>query len=574
MKVKELDYRSSLFFKCSNVKQETIVDALDFFVERLKKLSIDLDGVYPGDVFSLPFAMYISDRTATPLKTENFIKKTDKLLLVFSALPFEFVSEKYISEKTSLFRKIAPNSPSLLILSERNFRGVDFQLIKGKVERLFSYQFIREARENFFWPTEGEVTAVSERLWELSRKELSNFLRAKRIRDSARKYLRDEEVVNLNLIDSDAELSLWEKFKKGNLVKPSLKGKGGKGEKITVEKLFQIRDPHLSSAVTSVLEYVSQSIEYRFPTYLAYSNVEITERKGVLIVPKVTEELNGADLRVEFIVRLEKIKENLKKVNHLIQSSIVELAKDVFKKDFFTPQIDSSIDEKLNRGSIYLSWYIDREMADRINEKINRRWLLSRLLYRKRIKTEFLELIKLIENFEFNLENLELLKAKLGSLWRKNSNLFKAKSREIFSAIEKGKLWPLVAIFSVKETSLREPLDFLIKLKGYENYHHLLSNLDTYYTPVLTKRIYRPNWERVIRGKLSIFLKGEPLNPKSFSTYVLQTGDGKFLGTLPKTISHYILAKERQGKRVTCRELYFEPDVFSENSYWVEIKCL
>jgi hypothetical protein len=574
MKVKELDYRSSLFFKCSNVKQETIVDALDFFVERLKKLSIDLDGVYPGDVFSLPFAMYISDRTAAPLKTENFIKKTDKLLLVFSALPFEFVSEKYISEKTLLFRKIAPNSPSLLILSERNFKGVDFQLIKGKVEKLFSYQFIREARENFSWPTEGEVTAVSERLWELSRKELSNFLRAKRIRDSARKYLRDEEVVNLNLIDSDVELSLWEKFKKGNLVKPSLKGKGDKGEKITVEKLFQIRDPHLSSAVTSVLEYVSQSIEYRFPTYLAYSNVEITDRKGVLIVPKVTEELNGADLRVEFIVRLEKIKENLKKINHLIQSSIAELAKDVFKKDFFTPQIDSSVDEKLNRGSIYLSWYIDREMADRINEKINRRWLLSRLLYRKKIKTEFLELIKLIENFEFNLENLELLKTKLGSLWRKNSNLFKAKSREIFGAIEKGKLWPLIAIFSVKETSLREPLDFLIKLKGYENYHHLLSSLDTYYTPVLTKRIYRPSWERVIRGKLPVFLKGEPLNPKSFSTYVLQTGDGKFLGTLPKTISHYIFAKERQGKRVTCRELYFEPDVFSENSYWVEIKCL
>jgi hypothetical protein len=307
---------------------------------------------------------------------------------------------------------------------------------------------------------------------------------------------------------------------------------------------------------------------------LAYSNVEITDRKGVLIVPKVTEELNGADLRVEFIVRLEKIKENLKKINHLIQSSIAELAEDVFKKDFFTPQIDSSVDEKLNRGSIYLSWYIDREMADRINEKINRRWLLSRLLYRKKIKTEFLELIKLIENFEFNLENLELLKTKLGSLWRKNSNLFKAKSREIFGAIEKGKLWPLIAIFSVKETSLREPLDFLIKLKGYENYHHLLSSLDTYYTPVLTKRIYRPSWERVIRGKLPVFLKGEPLNPKSFSTYVLQTGDGKFLGTLPKTISHYIFAKERQGKRVTCRELYFEPDVFSENSYWVEIKCL
>lgn len=108
----------------------------------------------------------------------------------------------------------------------------------------------------------------------------------------------------------------------------------------------------------------------------------------------------------------------------------------------------------------------------------------------------------------------------------------------------------------------------------YENPHHLLASLNTYYTPVKTKRIYRPNWERVIRGEERFFIKAEPLNPKSPVTYVIQTESGNFLGKLPKVVSHYLAAKERQGKRVRCRELFFEPDIFSENSYWVEVKCL
>ena len=76
------------------------------------------------------------------------------------------------------------------------------------------------------------------------------------------------------------------------------------------------------------------------------------------------------------------------------------------------------------------------------------------------------------------------------------------------------------------------------------------------------------------KGKSDFSLKAEPLNPNSPVTYVIQSEDGKFLGYIPKVISHYLAAKERSGKKLKVRELYFEPDVFTENSYWVEIKCL
>ena len=572
MKVKHLN--TSLLFECKEVKQETLIDALDFFIERLKKLGVELHGIYPGDPFSLPFAMYLSNKLSVPIKTENFAGKNETLLLLFSALPFELITKRYVAEKTLVFRREFPNSPSLLILSKENAQVTDFQLIKSNFGRFFSYQFLREARENFFWPLDGEVTSVSERLWELSKKEISNFIKAKRIRDSARKYLKEGEITNLKLVDSDIDLSVWEKFKKLKLINPQIEGRRGENEKISVEKLFQIKNPSLSSAVTSLLEYIAQSLEYQFPTYVAYSNAEITDRRGILVIPKVTEELSGADLKVEVILKEEKIEEKFKKAKLLIKNALLELLKDVLKNDFFKPHIDSILEKELNRGTIYLNWFIDNEMAEKINKKINKRWLLTRLLYRKKIKSEFSELVKLLRNFEFNIENYETLKGKMGSLWRKNRSLFKAKADEIVEAIESRKLWPLIGTVALIEKALREPLNFLIGKKGYENHHHLLASLNTYYTPVITKRIYRPNWERTIKEEIPISIKGEPLNPYYPKTFILQTEDGKFLGTLPKAISHYIFSKERQGKRIECRELYFEPDIFSENSYWIEVRCL
>ena len=213
-------------------------------------------------------------------------------------------------------------------------------------------------------------------------------------------------------------------------------------------------------------------------------------------------------------------------------------------------------------------------MAEELLKKVNKRWLMTRLLYRKRFKTEMKELIKLLESFEFTTENYETVRSSLITLWKKNPNILKAKAEELKEVIGKNGLWPLIGALLMGETFPKDLSQFVLNLGGYENVHHLLAEIDTYYTPVKTKRIYRPNWERVIREKEEFFLKAEPLNPKSPVTYVLQTADGKFLGELPTAISHYLSAKERQGKKLSCRELYFEPDIFNENSYWVEVRCL
>ena len=563
----------SAVFEASEVDQASVVDALDVFGDKLKRLSVKLDAIYPGDPFALPFCMYLSDRLSVPIKTEIFLSKSDSVLIVFSVSPFNGVSEAYLSRKVEIFRRNFPRSPALLVLSD-GLKEVDFQLIKAPIKRLFSYQFMREAAENYFWPTSGEVTTVSERLWELSKREIANFLKSRRIRNAARSYLKEEDVPRLKVTNPDVELSIWEKFKKGNLVRPECLEGQRKEEKIRVEKLFQVKTPLLASAVASLLEYVAQVLEFQFPTQLAYSNVEAVERKGILIIPKVSEEVNGADLRVEFVVNLDNPERNFAKVELLLRSAVKEIVGEIFGGNCFKPVIDSVFDAEAGKGSLYLSWFIDAEMAERVNSKVNRRWLFSRLFYRKKIKVEFSELLKMLREFEFNLENYTLLVGKISSLWRKNKNIFKAKSGEIVKAIDEKGMWPLVATLCFREPQVREPLLYLIKLKGYENFHHLLSELNVYHVPVLTKRIYRPNWERVIREKTKLFVKGEPLNPVSPITYVLQTEDGKPLGTIPKAVSHYLLAKERQGKRIECGELYFEPDVFSENSYWIEIRCL
>jgi len=568
------EVKTSLVFKSKRVSQELITDALLFFAERLKKLQVQLDGIFPGDPGALPFAMILSNALSVPIKSENFLNRNSKVLVVFSAVPFEGVTERFISEKMKVLREQFPFSPSLVVLSNRELSHVDFQLLKAPLEKIFSYQFIREVRKNYFWPLRGEVSHITENLWELSKKEARNLLRAKRIRDAARRYLREEELIELKLSDPDVDLSIWERFEKGKLTQPELEEKSFKREKIKVEKLFQVKDRVLSSAATSVLEYIAQELEFHFPTHLAYSNLEVVEKDGVVIVPRVSEELNGADIRVEFIVRSKNIEKAIERVISVIRDSFRELTKDIFREKIITPFVDRVYDVELGKGSVYLSWFLDREMAEELLKKVNKRWLMTRLLYRKHFKSEVKELLKLLENFEFTTENYEFVKSSLLALWRKNPNILKAKAEELKETITKNDLWPLVGALLTGESFPKELSSFILSLGNYENVHHLLAEIDTYYTPVRTKRIFRPNWERVIREKQEFFLKSEPLNPKSPVTYVLQTEEGKFLGELPTVISHYLAAKERQGRKLSCRELYFEPDVFNENAYWVEVRCL
>ncbi len=563
--------KSSLLFEVKEATQDLVVEALKLFARKLKALSFSLDAVYPADPYSLPFALLLSDWLGVPIKGELFLKSSDKVLLLFSLFPFREVNKRYIYEKVNLLRKEYPFSPSLLTVSPERHEGVDFQLIKGSVRKLFSYSFIKEAKKAFFWPVEGSITYYPRRFWEAARREANNFLRAKRIKDAARRYLNETSVSELKVVDGDFDLSLWERFKKGLFTFP-LEPSEEVPLELKEEKLFQVEDKTLASAITSILEFLSQSLEYHYPTYLAYSNYEVVEKKGILIVPKVKEDFSGVDLTVELrLVGFEK--RNFERVCHLLERAIKELKKEVLG-DSFSPSFEWSGDEELKKFTLYLSWFIDREVAQRVYGRINKEWLLSRLLSRKRSKSSLLELFKLLKEFEFNLENYQTFKEKLSSLWEGSPKLLKVKGKELSRLIEVKGLWPLVAYLCSCANLKEELCNFLSSLKGFDNYHQLLASLDTYYCPVITKRRHRPYWEKVIKEKRELLLKGEPMNPTSLFTYVIQTEEGERLGELPEKLSYYLFAKERSGKRLKVKELYLEPDFFSENSYWVEVRCL
>ncbi len=569
MKVK---VKPTLIFESSQLKPEYLVDALFFLSDRIKRLKLRIDAIFPGDPFVLPVAMLLSDRLSVPIKGESFLKEEERVFLLFSFLPFEEVSPQFIYDRVKLFRERFPLSPSLLTLSPEEVEGVDFQLLKAPLERIFSYRFLKEAKKNFFWPVRGEINHISQELWELAKLEAKNLLRAKRISDSARKYLKNEELTALKSVDSDIELSLWERFKKGILTAPELP-KREPEIRFKPEKLFQVKDKILSSAITSLLEFMAQELEYHFPTTLAYSNYEITEREGVLIVPTVREELNGADVVVEFSLKTKKEKD-FERLFLTVKKALKEIENSLLK-DAFKPQFEWTSDKELGRFNLYLSWFLDKELATKLYNRINREWLLSRLLSRKRTKGEFLEFLKFLKDFNFNLENLITLKSKLSSLWSKNRKLFELKKEQLREILDSKELWPLIGYLCAGTQSLpRELCKFLMEIKGLVSPHQFLAKTSTYWTPVIARRNLRAEWERVIKGKVDFSLKAEPLNPNSPVTYVIQSEDGKFLGYIPKAISHYLAAKERSGKKLKVRELYFEPDVFTENSYWVEIKCL
>ena len=570
---------TSVFFEAEELRQELVVDSLLFFTEKLKQLSLKPDAIYPGDPFALPFAMFLSNRLSVPIKTEKFLSSEETVLVVFSYLSGD-VTENYLREKIILLRKKYPSSPSLLIAGREKLELVDFQLLKVKsLGRINSYRFLSEGRKNFFYPVEGEFTHYTGSFWELSKQEIKAFERAKRIRDNAKKYLMEEKQ-ELKIVDTDPEIAIWERFKKGLLVYPTECKREVKEEiRLQSEKLIQVDVKTITSAVTSLLEYISQSLEYYFPVQLAYTSLEITEQEGVLMIPRVCEVMGGADLRLEIVLRSKNLEVNFKKLVSVIKEAIRALFTEIFEREVFRPSIDSVIDKELSKATLYLNWFLDREMVEILYRKINRRWLLSRLLYRKRLKSELKELLRSLREFEFTPENYLQLFSTLESLWKRGGALLKFYGKEIKDILDKKELWGIVGVYGMKVWGSRskvkeELLSFLLSLKGYENIHQFLAKENRYFVPVLTKRIYRPNWERVIREKQKVVLKAEPLNPESPVTYILQSQDGQFLGTLPEIVSHYIAAKESSGKRIECRELYFDPDVFSENSYWVEVRCL
>ncbi len=565
-------------FEADGLKQELVVDALEFFIERLRVTGVSLSAVYPGDPFALPFSMFLSDRLSIPVKTEKFLVGEERILVVFSFLSDE-VTENYITEKLNVFRKRFPHSPSLLIAASKVVNLVDFQLIKAPITKLNSYRFISEARKNFFYPIEGEFTHFTPELWRISRQEIKSFEKAKRIRDNAKKYLK-EDFAELKLLDSEIEISIWERFFKGFLVQPELSsGEEKTGLPFKVEKLIQVNNKELNSAVTSLLEYIAQGFEYRFPTHLAYSNLEILDREGVVLIPRVTEDMDGADVKLEVVIKSRDLQRDYKELVATLKETLGTLFTEIFQKKAFRPALESVIEKEIGKARVYVNWFLDREMVNALFTRINKKWLLARLLHRKQLKLRLKELLKFIDEFSFTPENCETLFSLIESLWKKNPVMVRAHGEEIKRAFDNKNLWALLGIYGLelinsKSENLKNLLKFLLSLAGYESVHQLLARQDVYWCPVRTKRIYRPNWEKVIREGKNIVLKPEPLNPDSPVTLVVQSEDGKFLGTIPETIAHYVFIKLSNGKEVRCRELYFDRDFFSDTSYWVDIRCL
>ncbi len=577
MKVEEL---SKQFFETQEIKQENVLDAIDFFLEKLKKIGGNIDSIYPADPFALPLAMYISDKLSVPIKTEQFLKEDEKILTLFSTLYKNYVTPTYISQKLKIFRKRFPQSPSLLIAGNNKEIYTDIQLIKfSNQTEIFSYRFRREALKNFFFPVEGEITHYSQNFWQIAKEEIKTFEKARRIRDNARRFLREENAP-LKILESDPEIILWEKFIKLSLSAPKEVKQNAEADiKLKTEKLIQIENKRINSAVTSLLEYFSQLFEAHFPTHLAYSNLEITERRGITIIPQASQIMEGADVKLEIVLRSENLEVDYKRLISVLKEAFRIIFSEIFEKEAFRPAIDSVVEKEVNKASVYVNWFLDKEMIEKLTKKINKRWLLSRLLYRKRFKSQMNEFLKNLENFSFTPENLDLIIATIEGLWKQNPTYVRLYGKEIKKLLDEKDLWGIIGYYGMKihgsrSNLLTSLLDFLLSLKGYENIHHFLAEEKTYFIPVQTKRILRPNWERVIKEKQNVYLKPEPLNPESPVTYTVMSEDGKLLGTIPKIFAHYIAARESIGRKIKCEKLYFDPDIFSENSYWIKVSCL
>ncbi len=578
-------------FSVDELRQESILDCIDVLLEKLNRLKISLDGIYPGDPVALPFTMYISKKLGIPIKTEKFLKREEKVLILFSSVPdqlkkINYLSERFIVEKLKVFRKRFPLSPSVLIFSSKDISSVDIQLLRfNKFSRVNTYRFLSSAYKNFYYPIEGEFTHFSQEIWDLAKKELSNFERARRIRDNSLKYAI-EEFEPLKINEPDFDLIIWEKFKKLDISIPKLKKKKNEHIELRYEKLIDVKDPKNNSSVTFILELISQILEERFPTKLAYLNCEVSESTGILIVPSVKEMMDGVDLKFEVVLKTKtptNLKNELKNLVNLLKSAFKSIIKEIMFEKAFRPHLDYVMEENIQKATVYVNWFFDKQMINSVYEQINKKWLLSRLYHRKRFMINRKELLKFLRDFEFNLENIDYLFSLMESMWKENSILFASMGKKLKEVLENKNLWPIIGVYILRNSPdsgieripmITGLLNFLLEIKGYQNLHEYFAKENRFFSPIITKRIYRPNWERTIKQNLKVKLTREPLNPESPVTYVLTDELGNYLGKIPELLGHYLSAKEESGKKINCKKLYFDGSVFSNKSYWVEIECL
>ncbi|WP_457754820.1 hypothetical protein [Thermovibrio ammonificans] len=564
---------SLTLFESGEFGREVLVEALEEFASLLKGLKVNVDALYPADPFVLPFAVYLSDRSSIPLKSELFLGEESRVLLLFSAVPFEGVTAGYLAEKVQSFRQLFPRSPSVVLVSPADLPQADFLLLRSRFTGLLRKGFLEVAGNYFFWPVEGDFLELPPELLSLAREEAKELHRYRRVLESLKRY--EDFKSPLKPVGADAELTFWEKLEKGLLVNPELPCLEPQPINLKFEPLFQVEDKKLSSAVTALLEFLAQTLERHFSTYLAYTAGEVVDREGVLIVPRALErkELRGVELNLEIVLREPKsFKASFKKLLSLVERVFGEFRRAKFKGVSLGPVVDATADERLGKGVLYLSWFIDYRMVEDIYSKVNRSWLVSRLLARKEAKKGVLAFFRFLKEFSFEPGELEEFASRLNGLWGRGEPFFRAKSAELKELLTEKELWPLVAYYAVKGKLVKGLKEFLLSLAGVESGHQLIAKSDKLYFPVESLRLYRSNWERLENGGAGVVLKGELLTGESI--YRVFTDDGHYLGRVPQPFSHYLAAAERAGRRFSVRPLSLCHSVFTETSYWLQVQLL
>ena len=579
------------FFKTKELTQADIIDIIDHFAIRLNRLKIKIDAIYPGDSIVFPFAMYLSGKTGIPIKTEKFLKPENRILILFSIFPEQrqkdgttFLTEHFIKKKVEIFRKQFPNSPSVLIASNKHTTAADIQLLLfEKTARTNSYRFLSEAYKNFYFPTEGEFLHIDETFWQSSEKELTEFLKAKRIRDAAFSFGYEEDRKTPTPIEEDIDILIWEKLEKLHLnTNFYSREQRNPSFKIKYKKLIDIKEKRDNSVVVSLLETIAQSLEQFFPVRLAYSNYEIVSDNKVLIVPVAKEIVNGIELKLEIIHKTASSTEQEKLIKNL-KDSLKSIVKDILKKKTFRPYMEIIIDDEEESIRIYITWFLERGTLNTLEKKLNKKWLLSRLILRKQTVIRKNTLLKELKNFSFSPESTSTIFSIMESIWGENPLFFKSTGNKIKDILQEKNLWYLIGVYALKiydTTKIdgvagnKALLRFLLSLQGKENHHHFFAETDTYVFPVQTERKYRPNWERLIKTEGKIILTREVLNPKTPVAFTIKDENGFSLGTVPKSISHYLAAKEEAGYTLKVTKLHINEIMFSNSSYWVKVKCL
>ncbi len=567
-------------FTTENLTRTAVTDALDVFSVQLKRMGAFVQAIYPADPFAVPLALYLSRKLEVPVKTEKYLKRDEKILMLFSSVPDQlkgvpekFLTERYLADKIVVFRKRFPKSPSVLVFSHTDVDGVDIQLIKSSnSKRIMGYKFLKAAYKNYYYPVAGEFLHVDQAFWKLAKEELELFEKEKRIKKNTEDFT-GINVDEIKLNEEDLELAIWEKFIKLDLSFPAKP----KTESCTFfengESLLDVQDSLLKNVAVALIEKIASVVEDYFLPKVVYNSAEIAPFKGALVVPKVEEVAEGIDFKLEILLKFFSLETKVLKLIYNLKDTLVALIRESLGNWAFKPAIEASQDLKTKSAVILISWHIDRQMAEAIFEKIDRKWLLERLLLRKNFKSIKLEIEnKLTKPLSGDIfKSVKQILSDLQTLYEFSGSTYGGLIRELSDSdsLKQTLLIASLVLHGHIELPIVVDSEFLsetLSMCGFENYHQLIASATSILIPVAVNRRDRDRWAEASK----IYIHREVLDPESPIDYLIFDQNGFAIGEVPRVISHYLSAFEESGKKLHTK-LEFINAFHSPYSYWVRL---